>query len=182
MVGYLPNILTLTRILLLPFFATTLIYGSYQYALILFLTAGITDILDGLLARATKQITDLGRILDPLADKFLLVTAFILMSVYGWIPKWLTVTVISRDLIVITGCMIIYFVTHTLKALPPPSLLGKAANTSQFLLIGIVLLLINTKGNANIPTAFMIIVAFFTITSGLHYIYKGLKIAYEPYN
>lgn len=180
--GNLPNILTITRILLLPFFASTLIYGHYGYALILFLTAAITDTLDGLLARIKKQTTDFGRILDPLADKFLLITAFILMSVYEWIPKWLTITVISRDLIVITGCVIIYFVTHTVKAVPPPSLLGKAANTCQFLLIGIVLLLINTKGSAAVPVALVVTVAFFTITSGLHYIYKGLKIAYEPHN
>jgi len=174
MVGYLPNILTLTRILLLPFFATTLIYGDYQYALILFLAASATDVFDGLIARIKKQTTYFGSILDPVADKFLLTTSFIIMSVYGWIPKWLTITVISRDLIVITGWLILYFVTHNTKV--EPSILGKTANALQFLLIGLVLLSINIKGFF-VPTAYLIIVAVFTATSGIFYIFKGLKIA-----
>ena len=138
MIGNLPNILTIARILLLPFFAASLIYGSYQYALILFLAAAITDILDGLIARMKKQTTDFGSILDPVADKFLMITSFIVMSVYGWIPKWLTITVISRDLIVVTGWLILYFVTHNKKV--EPGILGKAANFFQFCLIGLILI------------------------------------------
>jgi len=174
-IGNLPNILTITRILLLPFFAATLIYGYYEYSLILFLSAGITDILDGLLARTKKQITALGSILDPVADKFLLTTSFILMSVYGWIPKWLTITVISRDLIVVTGWLIFYFITHIVKV--EPSLVGKAANLCQFFLIGFALLLINIKGNSEMPVIFMVAAAFLTAASGIHYIYRGLKIS-----
>ena len=181
--GNLPNILTITRILLLPFFATTLIYGSYQYALILFLAASVTDVLDGVAARMKEQATDFGSILDPVADKFLLVTAFIILSNNTlWIPKWLTITVISRDLIVVTGWVILYFVTH--KPQVEPSILGKATNALQFLLIGITLLSINIKGEAcNIngescmPLPFLLTVAVLTATSGLQYIYKGLKIA-----
>jgi cardiolipin synthase len=174
MVGYLPNILTLTRILLLPFFATTLIYGDYQYALILFLAASATDVFDGLVARIKKQTTYFGSILDPVADKFLLITSFIIMSVYGWIPKWLTITVISRDLIVVTGWLILYFVTHNTKV--EPSILGKAANALQFFLIGLVLLSINIEGFF-IPIWYLILVATLTAVSGIFYIYKGLKIA-----
>ncbi|MBI5049647.1 MAG: CDP-alcohol phosphatidyltransferase family protein [Nitrospirae bacterium] len=171
----LPNILTLTRILLLPFLAAALIYDYYEYAFILFLSAGITDVLDGLLARATKQVTVFGSILDPVADKFLLITSFILMSVQGWIPKWLTITVISRDLIVVTGWLILYFVTHTVKV--EPSIFGKAANLCQFFLIGIVLLLININDKTPVPTISLIAVALLTAISGIHYIYRGLKIS-----
>jgi cardiolipin synthase len=174
MVGYLPNILTLIRILLLPFFVTTLIYGDYQYALILFLAASVTDVFDGLIARIKKQITYFGSILDPVADKFLLITSFIIMSVYGWIPKWLTIIVISRDLIVVTGWLILYFVTHNTKV--EPSILGKTANALQFLLIGLTLLSINIKGFF-VPEAYLIMVAVLTAISGIFYIYKGLKIA-----
>ncbi|MEK6527831.1 MAG: CDP-alcohol phosphatidyltransferase family protein, partial [Nitrospirota bacterium] len=90
--GNLPNILTIARIVLLPFFAVSLIYGNYDYALILFLLASVTDVLDGYVARIKKQATDFGSILDPVADKFLLITAFIIISVQNneWIPKWLT--------------------------------------------------------------------------------------------
>lgn len=181
--GNLPNILTITRIVLLPFFAVSLIYGKYDYALILFLLASVTDVLDGYVARIKKQTTDFGSILDPVADKFLLITAFIIISVRNneWIPKWLTITVISRDLIVVTGWLIIYFVTHNPKV--EPSIIGKATNGLQFLLIGILLLLINIKGescdaeSSCIPMFFLVAVAFLTALSGLHYIYKGLKIA-----
>lgn len=175
MIGNLPNILTIARILLLPFFAASLIYGSYQYALILFLAAAITDVLDGLIARIKKQTTDFGSILDPVADKFLMLTSFIVMSVYEWIPKWLTITVISRDLIVVTGWLILYFVTHNKKV--EPSILGKAANLLQFCLIGLVLVSINTKGAFLVPESYLITVAIFTAASGVLYIYKGLKIA-----
>lgn len=175
MIGNLPNILTIARILLLPFFAASLIYGNYQYALILFLAAAITDILDGLIARMKKQTTDFGSILDPVADKFLMITSFIVMSVYGWIPKWLTITVISRDLIVVTGWLILYFVTHNKKV--EPSILGKAANFFQFCLIGLILISINTKNASFVPGSYLIAVAALTAASGVLYIYKGLKIA-----
>lgn len=173
--GNLPNVLTITRILLLPFFAFALIYEKYDYAFILFLGAGVTDTLDGFIARIKKQTTYFGSILDPVADKFLLITSFVLMSIYGLMPKWLTIIVISRDLIVVTGCLILYFVIHKLKV--EPSILGKAANTCQFFLIGLVLLSRNIKYELPIPMSFFIVVAVLTAVSGLHYVYKGLKIA-----
>ncbi len=175
MVRNIPNLLTLTRILLLPFFAATLMYKEYQYALILFLAASVSDILDGLIARITKQITYFGSILDPVADKFFLITSFVLMTSYKLIPKWLTIVVISKDLIVVTGCIILYFVTHSLKI--EPSFLGKTANACQFILIAIVLLSCNIKDGMNIPFSFFAVVGVLTAISGLHYVYKGLKIA-----
>ncbi len=175
MVGNIPNLLTLTRILLLPFFAATLMYKEYKYALLLFIAASATDIFDGLIARVTKRITYFGSILDPVADKFFLITSFVLLTSYQLIPKWLTIVVISKDLIVITGCIILYFVTHNLKI--EPSMLGKITSACQFILIGIVLLSCNIKDGIQIPISFFASVAVLTAISGLHYIYKGLKIA-----
>lgn len=179
MVGNLPNVLTLARILLLPFFAAALIYKEYQYAFILFIVASVTDLLDGFIARITKQMTYFGKILDPVADKFFLVTSFILMSSYGLMPKWLTIIVISKDLIVITGCIILYFVTNSLKV--EPSFWGKSASASQFILIGVVLLSVNITDDMNIPQLFFIAVAVLTSVSAVDYIFKGLKIA-NPVN
>lgn len=175
MVGNLPNILTLTRILLLPFFVVTLIYNQYQYALIIFIAASVTDILDGFIARVTKQITDFGKILDPVADKFFLVTSFILMSNIGLIPKWLAIIVISKDLIVVIGSVILYFVTHKLNI--EPSILGKASSASQFFLVGLVLLYCNLDEAMSVPDPVFSIVAVVTALAGFHYVYKGLKIA-----
>ena len=175
MVGNLPNLLTLTRILLLPFFAATLIYEEYHYALFIFITAAVTDVLDGLVARITKQITDFGKILDPVADKFFLITSFILMSNLGLVPKWLAIIVISKDLIVVTGCIIIYFVTH--KLIIEPSFLGKSASALQFILIGAVILSRTIKDGLQVPLTVFIIVAVVTALAGVHYVYKGMKAA-----
>jgi cardiolipin synthase len=175
MVGNLPNFLTLTRIIILPFFAASLIYSEYGYALALFIGAAITDLLDGYIARITHQITYFGRILDPVADKFFLITSFILMAAYGLLPKWLTIIVISRDLIVVTGCVILYFVTNSLKV--EPSFLGKTTSACQFILIGLVLLAFNINGRLSVSVIFFYIVAVLTAASGIQYVYTGLKIA-----
>jgi cardiolipin synthase len=150
-------------------------YGDYQYALVIFLAASVTDVLDGLVARINKQITIFGSILDPVADKFLLITSFIIMSVYGWIPKWLTIIVISRDLIIVTGWLILFFVTHNEKV--EPNTLGKATSALQFLLIGGILLIQNINNSLFIPGVVFILVAVLTSVSGIQYIYDGLKIA-----
>ena len=175
MVGNIPNILTLTRILLLPFFAVTLIYEQYQYALLFFIAASITDFLDGFIARVKKQITYFGTILDPVADKFFLLTSFIMMSKTGLIPMWLTIIVISRDLIVISGCFIIYLVTKNLYI--EPSIVGKTASAGQFILIGLILLSLNFNSDMTYLNFLFIVVAFLTAISGLHYVYRGMKVA-----
>jgi cardiolipin synthase len=175
MVGNVPNLLTLTRILLLPFFAATLIYKEYDYSLMLFIVASITDILDGLIARIKDQVTYFGTILDPVADKFFIITSFVLMSNFALIPKWLTIIVISKDIIVITGCLIIYFVTN--KLVIEPSMLGKVSSTCQFILIGLVLLLLNIGDGLNVPFMLYVVVAVLTSAAGIDYVMKGLKVA-----
>lgn len=169
----IPNIITFIRIIIIPAFVTTLIYKRYDYALFLFIFAAVSDALDGLTARMTKQKTKLGAFLDPLADKSLLVTSFILFSVYDWIPLWLTITVISRDVIVVLGWILLYLSAHITKI--EPSIIGKAAIASQLILIAYTLLSINV--NYILPPAGLMFwtVAVLTIVSGLHYIYRGLK-------
>jgi cardiolipin synthase len=167
--------LTIIRILLLPFFAAALIYGNYPYALILFIVASVTDFFDGYIARIRKETSLFGSILDPVADKFLLITSFVIMSVYAWIPMWLTITVISRDLIVVTGWLILSFVIQRPRV--EPSILGKIATILQFILIGLVLLSINIGDGFSVPVVYLITVAVFTAVSGIFYVYRGLKTA-----
>ncbi|MCL5061796.1 MAG: CDP-alcohol phosphatidyltransferase family protein [Nitrospirae bacterium] len=173
----IPNIITFIRIVIIPAFVTALIYKRYDYALLLFIIAAVSDTLDGLMARVTKQKTKLGAFLDPLADKSLLVTSFILFSVYDWVPTWLTITVISRDVIVTLGWFLLYLTSHSIKV--EPSLIGKAAIASQLILIAYTLLSINFN-NIPRPDNWMFwIVAVLTTVSGLQYIYRGLKQASE---
>lgn len=173
----LPNTLTTARIALIPLFVTAVIYNRYNYALYLFVIAAVTDIFDGLLARLKGQRTPMGTFLDPLADKFILVTSFILFSYYGWIPKWLTITVISRDIIVVTGWVLLFLITHTLKV--EPSVPGKLSTAAEFILLCYVLLGINYGFIPNLQDILVWVTAVLAILSGLHYIYRGLKITGE---
>lgn len=134
----IPNTLTITRIILIPVFVTAIVYKRYNYAFYLFLAAAVTDIFDGLFARLKNQKTSLGTFLDPLADKFLIVTAIIILSTYGWIPKWLAISVISRDTIVVIGWFLLYLVTGTAKV--EPSIFGRATIWIQSIFIAYVLM------------------------------------------
>jgi len=177
-VGFLniPNTLTIARIILIPVFVTAIIYKRYNYALYLFIIAAITDIFDGLLARLRNQRTELGTFLDPLADKFLIVTSFIILATFGWIPKWLAITVISRDTIVIIGWLLLYLVIGTAKV--EPSILGKTTIWAQSIFIAYVLIVMNFHFLQGIYPVLQWLTAGFTIISGLHYIYIGLKLTH----
>jgi cardiolipin synthase len=153
-----------------------IIYRNYHYALYLFVIASLTDLLDGLFARLTNQKTPLGTFLDPLADKFLLVTSFILFAIHGWIPKWLAISVISRDLIVVIGWFLLFMITH--KSEVEPVIMGKIAISLQMITLAYVLLNINIKSLPLIPDSFLFITAVITSLSGLQYIYKGFKITH----
>ena len=159
--------------MLIPLFVTSVIYRRYDYALFLFAVAALTDTFDGLIARLRNQKTALGNFLDPLADKFLLVTSFILFSIYGLVPKWLTILIISRDIMIVTGWLVIYIVTHTSKIDTTP--VGKAAIALQLVLIGYVLLTLNVPSVPDVRAYLIACTSFFTIISGLHYIYRGLR-------
>lgn len=147
-----------------------------RYALLLFVLAAITDILDGLMARLTNQKTPLGTFLDPLADKFLLVTSFILFAVYGWIPKWLAIAVISRDLIVVIGWFLLYMIMDYSNV--EPVILGKAAIALQLITLTYVLVQINIKSFPVVPDIMLFLTAIITSVSGLQYIHKGFKITH----
>ena len=117
------NILTILRLILIPVFVTALFYRRFGWALSIFLAAAITDGLDGLVARNFNQKTQLGAILDPMADKLLLVTAFVVLSLPGFtitspLPFWLTVAVISRDVFIVLGALVINISTGFSKFRP----------------------------------------------------------------
>jgi len=170
----IPNTLTITRIVIIPILITTIIYNQYLYALFLFAVAALTDMLDGLLARLTNQKTALGTFLDPLADKFLLVSSFIIFSVNGWIPKWFAVIVISRDIIVVIGCFLLYMITNTLKV--EPVFLGKAAIALELFIPAYVLLNLNVITLPPVHDIFFMLSAALSAISGFQYIYKGFKL------
>jgi cardiolipin synthase (CMP-forming) len=174
----IPNTLTVARIVIIPVLITAIIYNQNLYALCLFVVAALTDLLDGLFARLADQKTPLGTFLDPLADKFLLISSFIIFSVNGWIPKWFTVIVISRDVIVVIGCFLLYMITGALKV--EPVMLGKAAIMVQLIVLAYILLQINITSLPRVHNVFFVFSAVLTAISGLQYIYKGLRLTNAP--
>jgi len=126
----LPNLLTIFRMVLIPVFVSMLFYQRFVWALAAFVVAGVTDGLDGLLARRFQQQSPLGRILDPIADKMMLVTAFVVLSMRSVfpiplpkhlpVPFWVTITVISRDVFIIVGAAAINMVTGFRAFRPRP--------------------------------------------------------------
>lgn len=172
----IPNFLSLLRIILVPVIVIFLIQDEYVKALIVFVAAGLTDALDGTLARLLNKQTELGAFLDPLADKVLLSTSFIALSIFRIIPGWLTVIVISRDLIILIGIMTLSMMS--VKYEIKPIFVSKITTTLQIITVFLALLLktvnLDIINHYDIVTILAWFTAFFTILSGLMYISKGI--------
>jgi cardiolipin synthase len=169
------NQLTLLRLVLVPVFALCMLYGHPGWALLTFLVAGTTDALDGLIARRTGQQTTLGAWLDPMADKLLLLTMFVMLTLPGLglanhVPLWLTVLVISRDVAIVLTVAIVNLAVarRTFR----PSLLGKTA-TAIYILTGVVALYENYRGVSS-PLVQVCVWASLGITlvSSVHYLLR----------
>lgn len=178
----LANLLTILRLLIVPFFVIAIYYQEFVYALGLFVSAAVTDGLDGFFARAFDQKTQLGTILDPMADKLLLVTAFIVLSSHGMtktapIPFWVTVAAISRDIFIVLGALAINVSTGFSGF--RPSSLGKL-NTFVQLVTIVVFLAANAFA---LDTRLITITCFATfllaIFSGVHYIFHANRLLNE---
>jgi cardiolipin synthase len=133
----IPNLLTLFRLLLVPIFVILVIYGQTFYAFLAFIIAGVTDALDGFIARVFSQQTVLGAYLDPIADKLLLISSYIVLGIIGIIPPWLAVLVISRDIFILIGVAVL-FINHKSFEIRP-TLLGKVSTFFQLTTIVIAL-------------------------------------------
>jgi cardiolipin synthase len=171
----LANQLTLLRMLLIPAFVLLVVYGRFGWALLVFLIAGLTDALDGLIARQAGQKSELGAWLDPAADKLLLASTFIVLTLpniglVNRIPIWLTVLVISRDVgIVLTVAIVNLAVTRRTFR---PTVLGKAA-TVVYVLTGVVALYANWVGrHLPIVDAFVYAAGAVTLLSAVEYLVR----------
>ncbi|MBE7517035.1 MAG: CDP-alcohol phosphatidyltransferase family protein [Chloracidobacterium sp.] len=182
------NILTFLRIVLVPIFAMLMVYRHYDWALAAFAVAGISDGIDGFVARHFKQESELGTVIDPIADKLLMTTAFIILSVPGVfdsppprhlpVEPYVTITVIARDILIVAVAGAINIMTGFRGF--KPSKLGKASTFVQVL--GVLLIMIDVVfpqlGGFYLPTVY-ITVAFFAAASGVHYIFHVMKLMRE---
>jgi cardiolipin synthase len=164
-----PNQLTFLRLAFLPFFIIAIHYNRYMLALGILLAAGLSDGLDGLLARGLNQRTPLGAYLDPIADKLLMSSSYLILALHGKIKWWLVILVLGRDVLLLVAAAVILI---TVGYRPfPPSLYGKATTFFEILLIVLVLLLAVWPNHAlwiarHVCTY---LVAAFVILSGFHY-------------
>lgn len=171
----IPNFLSLLRIILVPVIVIFLIQELYARALVTFTIAGLTDIIDGPLARMLNRQTKLGSFLDPIADKILLATSFITLSVFSLIPTWLTVIVIGRDFIILLGLVIlsVMSIIYEIK----PAFVSKVTTALQLATIFFTLLFKAVVQDISFNWIIILcwLTAIFTIASGLTYIIRGIK-------
>ncbi len=179
----LANKISILRILLVPFFIWAIVYYSPEHDYLRFIALGIfglavlSDAMDGYLARVLKQRTALGTFLDPLADKLLLITAFISLSVVNSLPAslrlppWVPIIVVSRDVIILLGAMVIFLVSGGIEISPSP--LGKV--TTFFQMATIISVLLQYPHSNYIWTSAVVL----TILSAIDYVIRGARLLNE---
>lgn len=177
------NQLTILRIVLIPIFVLLVVYGRLGEALLVFMTAGATDALDGLIARRAGQRTSLGAWLDPMADKLLLVTTFIVLTLptiplTNRLPLWLTIAVISRDIVIVGVVAIVNLAVgpRTFR----PSVLGKAT-TAAFILTSVVIMYFNYLEQRSVLVDISIWLSLaLTLVSSADYFFRLRRLINEP--
>jgi cardiolipin synthase len=164
-----PNLLTVFRICLAPFLVAAILQNNYTLGFSLFIVAGLTDALDGILARVLRQRTVMGQYLDPIADKLLLSTLFLVLTLKSLIPTTVTVLVFGRDVGILLVAAVLYAVADRREF--SPSILGKANTTAQVTAVAVVLLHQLTAAKWVVILRFVALDATvgLTIASGLHY-------------
>jgi len=178
----LANQLTILRLCLVPVLAILVIYGQFGWALLVFLLAAVTDALDGLFARLMKERTRLGTLLDPLADKLLVTTSLVVLSLPGpalrvRIPAWLTILAISRDVGILMSALLIHLSVG--RRVFRPTRWGKATTAVQLSTI-LWVFWCNYRGASGLLTEVLLVsMAALTVGSGLHYIYYVRQIIGE---
>ncbi len=182
----IPNLLTFLRMALIPVFAILLYYGQSGWALITFFVAGISDGVDGFVARRFNQQSELGTILDPIADKLLMTTAFIIMTLPNVfpptrhlpVPFWVTASVIGRDILIIAVAGAIFIITNFRGF--KPSWLGKASTVVQIVAVCLILIaaVFPVLRSFYLPTVYTSVVAL-ALFSGVHYVFFVAKLMNE---
>ena len=178
--SYLPNAVTLSRLFLVPVLILVLKQEDYVAALAIFLIAGVSDALDGFIAKRFNLVSQLGAVLDPLADKVLLVSAYIMLTWIGHIPFWLVLAVAFRDLLIVGGYLVVTSVMGSVHM--NPSYISKLNTVLQIVLV--LAVLAQQALSMSIPavtTILVYLVLITTVASGVHYIWLwGIKKDIEP--
>ena len=169
------NLITLLRVVLVPVIVWALLSGEMMSAFLLFLLAGLSDAVDGAVARYFDQQSEFGTVLDPIADKTMLVSVFIVLAYLDHLPLWLAILVVSRDLLIVVGVMLAFVLVK--KVTIKPLWVSKANTLAQIVLASLVLGLLAFE--IHLPTAQLMLVWTTGVLTGLSaiaYIWEGLKL------
>jgi cardiolipin synthase len=175
----IPNILSLARLLSVPVAIMLMLNGEFGVCFWLFVAAGVTDAVDGWIAKTFDARTALGAYLDPLADKALVVSTYLMLGWLGHIPGWLVVLVVFRDVLIIGGAMVAYFMLGDFNA--RPLAISKVNTSVQIALVGAVLARLGTGfGHPGLDWALVLVAAATTLLSGGAYLWQwGRRLARE---
>jgi cardiolipin synthase len=178
----IPNLLTLLRLILVPFFIAASIRGMFTVAFVLFVTAAVTDILDGMIARRLNQRSRLGAVLDPAADKIMMISGYLFYTFSNLplvrIPGWLTFVVFIRDFVIMLVAYLLYTRVHVKRF--PPSIAGKASTVLQAATLGAVIAV-----NGFAPSLLRLAEVLFrvalvvTLYSSWDYLRRGERLLYD---
>ncbi len=170
----IPNLITLGRILLVPIVVWAISSGAMWIAFVLFVVAGISDAVDGFLAKRFNMTTELGRYLDPLADKALIVSIYLALGINGTIPRWLVILVVSRDILIVGGIMLSWLMGDPLKI--KPLWVSKINTAAQIVFACVVLGSIGFEIKADyLIEAMMAVVTCTTLLSIAAYVVEWMK-------
>ncbi len=170
----IPNLITLGRILLVPVVVWAIVSKAMLIAFLLFLAAGVSDAVDGFLAKRLQQKSELGAYLDPLADKALIVSIYVTLGIMGFIPRWLVILVVSRDIMIVGAVMLSWLVGNPIKV--KPLLVSKLNTVAQILFACVVLGSLGLEFSAEpLRIALMIAVAVLTLLSVAFYVAEWVR-------
>jgi len=169
----LPNVLSVFRLFVTAFFILLAAYGHFRLALALFVLQAISDLLDGFFARRMGAKTTLGAYLDPLADKVMLASSYIVLALQGIIPYVLTVVVIVRDIVISGGFLLLF--KKGLKVNPAPSFVSKTTTVFQMLTVVYVL----CWPHGSVESFFVYLTGLLTLGSGLQYVFIGGQVLFR---
>ena len=176
----IPNLITTVRIILVPVFVIYLLDDQFFSAFLIFVICAASDGLDGMFARLFKQKSKLGAYLDPLADKILIVAAFVVLAIREVLPAWLTVIVIARDVLIQLGIFIVFLNNVEIKI--KPSMISKVNTCFQFLTVTVVLLKPTLALSELYYSLIFYTTALFTISSFFHYTHFWYKMLGDKLN
>jgi cardiolipin synthase len=170
----IPNFITIGRILMVPFVVWAIGSGQMLIAFVLFGIAGVSDGVDGFLAKRFNMTSELGAFLDPLADKALLVSIYVALGIADALPRWLVILVVSRDILIIGGVMLAWFVDKPMTM--RPHFVSKLNTAAQIVLAGLVLGLLGLQMQVDwLVTAMMAVVGALTLLSAALYVAEWIR-------